>query len=113
MERICFNLTVRQRRCINGIATNVDNIYTNVANNSVFPLGFGYTLTFVSNGNSTMNTTATIRITNETQIPGLTFTIQNNDYKIFDLPTSAGNLRVLVGINANICTSNKVVCCRM
>lgn len=108
MDRMCYTLTVRQRRCINGIATSVDNVYTNVATNSVIPLGFGYSITFISNNTNS----ATIRITNEAQIPGLTFNIQNGSYKIFDLPTSAGNLRVLVGVTAINC-GEKVVCCRM
>lgn len=108
MDRICYTLTVRQRKCINGIASSIDNVYTNVAVNSVIPLSFGYSLTFISNNSNS----ATIQISNPDQIPNMIFNIPSGSFKIFDLPTSAGNLRVFIGATAINC-GDTVVCCRM
>lgn len=108
MDRICYTLTVRQRKCINGIASSIDNVYTNVAVNSVIPLSFGYSLTFISNNTNS----ATVQISNPDQIPNMIFNIPSGNYKIFDLPTSAGNLRVFIGATVIEC-GDTVVCCRM
>ena len=108
MDRTCYTLTVRQRKCINGIATSIDNIYTNVAVNSVIPLSFVYSLTFLSNNTNS----ATVQISNPDQIPNMIFNISSGNYKIFDFPTSSGNLRVFIGATAINC-GDTVVCCRV
>ena len=108
MDRMCYTLTVRQRKCINGIASNIDNVYTNVIANSVIPLSFGYSITLISNNTNTVS----IQISNPLQIPNMIFNITSGSYKIFDLPTSAGNLRVFIGATAIDC-GDTVVCCRM
>ena len=108
MDRVCYSLTIRQRRCINGVATSIDNIYTNVAVNSIIPLSFGYFLTFISNNTNS----ATIQISNTNQVPNMIFNIPSGNYKIFDLPTSSGNVRVFVGATAINC-GDTIVCSRM
>ena len=106
MCNFCFTLTIRQRRCLNGIPQVIDNVYTNVATNSIIPLSLGYSIKFLGGNRNN----ATIQITNEDQIPNLIFTIASGGYKIFDLPTTGGNLRVFVGVTAIDC-GNTVVCC--
>lgn len=108
MENACFTLAVRQRRCENGIARNIDNVYTNVTPNSNIPLSFGYTLTFISAGTNS----ATIQISNPDRIPNLVFNIPSGSFKIFDLPTENGTLRVFVGATSIACCDT-VVCCNM
>ncbi len=106
MDRLCFTLTIRQRRCLNGIPQVIDNVYTNVAVNSVIPLSLGYFVTFLGGNNNN----ATIQISNTDEIPNLIFTIPSGGYKIFDLPTSGGNLRVFIGATTIDCC-NTVICC--
>ena len=108
MDRVCYTLTIRQRRCINGVATSIDNVYTNVAVNTTIPLSFGYSLKFISNNTNS----ATIQISNPEQIPNMIFNIPSGNFKIFDLPTSGGNLRVFIGATVIDC-SDTVVCTRM
>ena len=82
MNNFCYTLAVRQKKCQNGISNITDNIYTNISNNSVVQLGFGYTLTFISSNSST----ATIQLSNSDFIPNILFNIPSGSYKIFDLP---------------------------
>lgn len=40
MGQYCYTLAVRQRTCENGIARRIENVYSNVTNNTVIPLSF-------------------------------------------------------------------------
>ena len=75
MNNFCYTLSVRQRKCQNGISNITDNVYTNISNNSVVQLGFGYTLTFISSNSST----ATIQF----QIFYLIFQMEVTKYLIY------------------------------
>lgn len=105
MNNFCYNLAIRQRSCENGIAKKTDNVYTNITNGTEISLNFGYILTFISSNSSLI----TIQISNTDQIPNLLFTIQNNNYKVFDLPTQNGTLRVYIGATGIEC-SDTLVC---
>ena len=108
MNNFCYTLSVRQRKCQNGISNITDNVYTNISNNSVVQLGFGYTLTFISSNSST----ATIQLSNPDVIPNILFNIPNGSYKIFDLPVESGNIRIYVGLTAINC-STSVACYKL
>lgn len=108
MNNFCYTLAVRQKKCQNGISNITDNIYTNISNNSVVQLGFGYTLTFISSNSST----ATIQLSNSDFIPNILFNIPSGSYKIFDLPVDSGAVRIYVGVTAIDC-SNTVSCCNI
>lgn len=106
MDRVCYTLAVRQRTCQNGIARNIDNVYTNVTTNSIIPLKFGYQLTVISKNANNI----TVQLSNQDQIPNMVFNIPNGNFKIFDLPVESGTLRVYVGATAIDCEET-VVCC--
>ena len=108
MNNFCYTLSVRQRKCQNVISNITDNVYTNISNNSVVQLGFGYTLTFISSNSST----ATIQLSNPDVIPNILFNIPNGSYKIFDLPVDSGTVRIYVGVTAIDC-SNTIACCNI
>ena len=108
MNNFCYTLAVRQRKCQNGISNVTDNVYTNITNNSVIPLGFGYTLTFISSNSST----ATIQLSNPDFIPNILFNIPSGRYKIFYLPVESGTVRIQVGVTAIDC-SNTIACCNI
>lgn len=108
MNGFCYTLAIRQIKCQNSIANTTDNVYTNITTGSVVPLGFGYSLTFVS----ATATTGTIEISNSSFIPNILFNIPSGSYKIFDLPVDSGTLRVSVGLSAINC-SNTVACCNL
>lgn len=108
MDAICYTLAVRQRTCENGIPRRIDNVYTNISTNTMIPLSFGYCLRFISNSSSF----ATVQICNQNFIPNLLFNIPNGGYKIFDLPTENGTLRVFIGATGIDC-SETVVCCTL
>ncbi len=108
MNTICFTLAVRQRICQNGISRRTDNVYTNISPNAVIPLNFGYSLTFIT-GTADC---AQIQLSNPDKIPNLIFNIPSGNYKIFDLPTENGTLRVFVSATSIECEKT-VVCCTM
>lgn len=108
MNNYCYTLAVRVLKCQNGISNTTDNVYTNITNNSVVQLGFGYTLTFIaSNSNN-----ATIKLSNSNFIPNILFNIPSGSYKIFDLPVESGTVRIYVGVTAIDC-SNTIACCNI
>ena len=108
MNNICYTLAIRQRRCQNGISRELDNVYTNVTTSSILPLSFGYQVTIISlNANS-----ISIQISNPDFIPNMIFNIPSGSFKIFDLPTENGTLRVSIGATSIDC-SDTVVCCTL
>lgn len=104
MDNCCYTLLIRQRRCENGIPRQIDNVYTNISDNSTFDLSFGYTVTFFSGTNNTI----TIRLSNPNFIPDITFNIPCSGYKTFDLPIETGTLRVYIGA---VCTACQKTSC--
>ncbi len=106
MNEFCYTLAVRQQRCQNGISRRIDNVYTNVTNSSIIPLSFGYQIRVITrNANS-----IAVEISNLDFMPNTIFNIPNGSYKIFDLPTENGTLRVFIGATGINC-ENTVVCC--
>ena len=109
MNNCCYTIAIRQRRCENGIPRQFDNVYTNATLNSVFPLSFGYSVTFTSISRNYI----TIRISNPNFIPDINFNIPLDNYNIFDLPIETGSLRVYIGaiaVNCS-CQSSNNTCC--
>lgn len=99
MNNCCYSLIIRQNRCESGIPRQIDNVYTNVTDNTTFPLSFGYSVIF----SSATNNSITVRISNQNFIPDITFNIPCSGYKIFDLPIESGTLRVYIGAVCNCC----------
>ncbi|MEG2348320.1 MAG: hypothetical protein RSB67_01555 [Clostridia bacterium] len=108
MNQVCYTLAIRQMRCQNSIKKTVDNVYTNIVPNTIITLSFGYFVKLIS----TNSTNITIQLSNSSQIPNLVFNIPAGSYKIFDLPTESGTLRVYIGATAIDC-QDTIVCCRM
>lgn len=108
MNNICYTLAIRQRRCQNGIARELDNIYTNVSTSSIIPLSFGYVVTIISKNQNSIS----IQISNQNFMPNTIFNIPSGSFKIFDLPTENGTLRVFIGATCIDC-SDTVVCCTL
>ncbi len=94
----CITLAIRQFKCQNSISITIDNVYTNIEENSTILLSFGYALEIISfNSNS-----VTINIFNDVLLERVSFNIPYNSYKYFDLPLFNGTYTVLIGINRNI-----------
>ena len=107
MEEACFyTLAIRQRTCQNGISKVTDNVFTDVAINSVIPLAFGYTLTALAKSCSHI----TIQISNPDFIPTLIFNIPCGSYKIFDLPKESGCIRIFIGATITCCGKSSSCC---
>lgn len=109
MDQICYTLLVRQRTCQNGIPSNLENTYTNVTNQSIFPLSFGYSFRVISNNRATIS----IELSNPNFIPNMIFNIPNSGYKVFDLPKENGTLRVYIGATGIDCQDTVVCCCKI
>lgn len=106
MDRLCYTLAIRQRTCQNGVGSRIENIYTNVTPNTIIPLSFGYSVTFISS----TATYATIQISNPDMILNTIFNIPSGSYKIFDLPVLNGTLKVYIGATSINCEET-IVCC--
>lgn len=105
-ENCCYNLTVDQSMCQNGISRSFTNTYTNVTTGKIIPLEFGYTMQFIS-GN---NTNTTIRLQNEIFLPQTTFNIPVNSYRVFDLPCECGTYRLAVRTRIVPCACTTLCC---
>jgi hypothetical protein len=108
MNETCYTLAVRQRTCQNGISRRIENVYTNVNNNTVIPLSFGYLITVVTRNFRNI----TIQLSNPSYIPNTIFNIPNGGSKTFDLPKENGTIRVFVGATGINC-GETVICCRV
>lgn len=108
MNNFCYTLAIRQRRCQNGIARELDNVYTNVTTSSIIPLSFGYVVTIISKNQNSIS----IQISNPNFMPNTIFNIPSGSFKVFDLPTENGTLRVFIGATGIDC-SDTVVCCTL
>lgn len=108
MNNFCYTLAIRQRRCQNGISRELDNVYTNVTTSSIIPLSFGYVVTIISKNQNSIS----IQISNPNFMPNTIFNIPSGSFKIFDLPTENGTLRVFIGATGIDC-SDTVVCCTL
>lgn len=106
MENCCYTIAIRQLRCENGIPRQIDNVYTNVTVNTVFPLSFGYTATLVGISDNYI----TITLSNPNFIPDITFNIPRDSYKIFNLPKENGTISIYIGAASAPCPK-QIVCC--
>ena len=106
MQDCCYTIAIRQRRCENDIPRQIDNIYTNTTIDTVFPLSFGYTVTYVSCTEKFI----TIKLSNPNFIPDITFNIPSGSYRLFDLPIETGTLRVYIGAIRTCCPASPVCC---
>lgn len=107
MEDVCcYTLAIRQRTCQNGISKVTDNVFTDVAINSVIPLAFGYTLTALAKSCSHI----TIQISNPDFIPTLIFNIPCGSFKVFDLPKESGCIRIFIGATITCCGKSSSYC---
>ena len=92
---LCITIAIRQFKCQNSISITLDNVYTNIEENSTILLSFGYVLEIISfNTNS-----VTINIYNNVLLDRVSFNIPYNSYKYFDLPLYNGTYTILIGIN--------------
>lgn len=105
MDNICFIVSTRQRICQSGVPINIDNTYTNIANNTIILLSNGYTLT-VSRACSN-----TIRLTfsNTSFDLFFFFDVENGTTNVFDLPIDGGTFRIAIFAAMRCCNTNP--CC--
>lgn len=99
MNEFCYDLAIRQKRCQNGISSNLDNVYTNIEVDSQILLSFGYTLNIISKNTDSV----TIELQNLGLLNPIKFNIPKDTYKAFDLPMYNGTFIILVGITSTNC----------
>lgn len=101
----CYDLIIRQITCQNGIRRVINNVYSNIEDNTTIQLSFGYTLTVVSRTQAHV----TVRLQNPNYIPTMLFSIPNNSFKEFNVPKESGTLIIFVGVRATKCPNTE--CC--
>lgn len=101
----CYTLVIRQVTCQNGVRREINNVYTNVEDNTTIPLSFGYSLTVLSRTTSHV----VVRLQNPNYIPSLIFTIPVDSYKEFNVPKESGTLIIFIGVKRATCPSTQ--CC--
>jgi len=99
MNNCCYSLAIRQNRCQNGIPITSDNIYTNIEDNSIIELSYGYSLRVISRH----ETYVVIELSNPSLLPPVFFHIPNDDFKEFDLPLLNGTFILLIGAQRIAC----------
>lgn len=99
MDELCIDIAVRQRKCQNNISQSLDNIHTNVEENSAILLSFGYILNVLSKNTNSVQ----ISLKNDTLLNPIKFNIPYNTYKTFDLPLYNGTYVILIGAVKNNC----------
>lgn len=99
MNEFCYDLAIRQKKCQNGISSNLDNIYTNIEINSQIILSYGYTLNVISKNTDSV----TIELENKGLLNPVKFNIPKDTYKSFDLPLFNGTYVILIGVASTDC----------
>ena len=110
MDNICFIISTRQRICQSGVPINIDNTYTNVANNTAILLSNGYTLTVSRASNNLIRLT----FSNPTFDLLFFFDVENGTTNIFDLPIDGGTFRIAIFAAMRCCDNtccNNSCCC--
>lgn len=101
----CYTLVIRQITCQNGVRRVINNAYTNIENDTVIQLSFGYTLTVVSR----TTTHISVKLENPNYIPALIFSIPADSYKQLNVPKESGTLIIFVGVKRATCPTTQ--CC--
>lgn len=105
MDRFCYDIAIRQKKCQNGISVTVDNVCTNIKDNAQINLYFGYILTILSKNKNSV----TIQISNFALLEPVKFNIPKDTFKTFDLPLFNGTYILLIGAVKNNCPCPDIV----
>ena len=105
MDRFCYDIAIRQKKCQNGISVTVDNVFTIVNENAQINLSFGYILTILSKNKNSV----TIQISNFALLEPVKFNIPKDTFKTFDLPLFNGTYILLIGAVKNNCPCPDIV----
>ena len=101
MENFCYFLAVRFKVCQSGVPIVSEKIYTNLSKDTIIDLYYGYTI----NLHSASNDSLTVLITNPTLNLNLTFTINNGETILIDLPLDSGTFKVQLFASSRCCGS--------
>ena len=99
MNNVCYFLAVKFRVCQSGVPLISEKVYTNLSPSSIIELYYGYTI----NITSATNDNITILISNTTLNLSLTFSINNSDTILIDLPLDSGTLKVILYASSRCC----------
>ncbi len=99
MDNVCYFLAVKFKVCQSGVPITSEKVYTNLSNSTVIDLYYGYTI----NVKSASNDSLIILIQNTTLNLNLTFTINNGETILIDLPLDSGTLKVILYASARCC----------
>lgn len=99
MNNVCYFLAVKFKVCQSGVPLVSEKVYTNLSSSSVIELYYGYTI----NTTSATNDSITVLITNATLNLSLTFSINNGETILIDLPLDSGTLKVMLYASARCC----------
>lgn len=99
MNNVCYFLAVKFKVCQSGVPFVSEKIYTNLSSSSIIELYYGY----VINVTSAANDAITILIKNPTLNFSLSFSINNGETILIDLPLDSGTLKVMLYASARCC----------
>ena len=105
MDRFCYDIEKKKKKCQNGISVTVDNVCTNIKDNAQINLSFGYILTILSKNKNSV----TIQISNFALLEPVKFNIPKDTFKTFDLPLFNGTYILLIGAVKNNCPCPDIV----
>ncbi len=99
MENVCYFLAVKFKVCQSGVPLVSEKVYTNLSNTTIIDLYYGYTINIQSASNDSL----TILINNSTLNLNLTFTINNGETILIDLPLDSGTFKVQLFASSRCC----------
>ncbi len=99
MENVCYFLAVRFKVCQSGVPITSEKIYTNLSSSTIIDLYYGYTINIQSASNDSL----TILINNSALNLNLTFTINNSETILIDLPLDSGTFKVQLFASSRCC----------
>ena len=99
MNNNCYSVYIKQNFCQGGIQQTVENTYSNIPENTSVDLKQGYVITFLNY----TSTTLSVAFKNEIFIPDITFEIQNQTTKIFNLPCFCGTYEISICVEKISC----------
>ncbi len=99
MDNICYFLAVKFRVCQSGVPLVSEKVYTNLSSTTIIDLYYGYKINVAQASNDSL----TVLITNNALNLSLTFTINNRETILIDLPLDSGTLKVILYASARCC----------
>lgn len=99
MDNICYFIKVQFRICQSGVPISSEKIYTNVSENTVIQLYYGYTIQLSNASNNEVN----ILIANSALNLSFNITVSNGETLLLDLPLDNGTFRLSLVALARCC----------